>query len=166
MTAVLERLLGCETPRIFTPPRRELTAETTHGFACIAFAEQVLGLRLFPWQRWLLLHALELNEDGTYRFRYVVVLVGRQNGKSLVLLILALWHIYALDSRMVIGTAQDLARAEKAWEEAVDFAESDEELADLIDKVDRGHPKYLRLVKTDETPWWREYRVATASRRC
>jgi phage terminase large subunit-like protein len=58
----------------------------------IAFAEQMMGLTLFPWQKWLLLHALELNEDGTYRFRYVIVLIARQNGKSLVLLILALWH--------------------------------------------------------------------------
>jgi len=164
-TATGEKLLGCETPRIFTPPRRELTPETTHGFACIAFAEQVLGFTLFPWQRWLLLHALELNEDGTYRFRYVIVLVGRQNGKSLMLLILALWHIYALDSQMVIGTAQDLARADKAWEEAVDFAQSDEELADLIERVDKGHPKILRLAKTEEAPWFREYRVASAGRR-
>jgi hypothetical protein len=55
-------ILGYETPRIFTPPRRELTPETTHGFACIAFAEEVLEVKLFPWQRWLLLHALELDE--------------------------------------------------------------------------------------------------------
>jgi hypothetical protein len=55
-------ILGFETPRIFTPPRRELTEETTHGFACIAFAEEVLEVKLFPWQRWLLLHALELDE--------------------------------------------------------------------------------------------------------
>jgi hypothetical protein len=27
-----------------------------------------------------------------------VVVVGRQNGKSLLMVVLALWHIYALDS--------------------------------------------------------------------
>lgn len=169
-TATAERpevIKGCETPRIFTPPKRELvpgteendyTDRTTDGYAAIAFAE-LLGFRLFPWQKWLLIHALELTEDGLYRFRFVIVLVGRQNGKSLLLLILALWHIYALGSKQVIGTAQDLSRADKAWEEAVNFAEDDEDLAELIEKVDRGHPKYLRLNTGCE------YRVAAASRR-
>lgn len=156
-------ILGCEVPRIYTKSKRELTPDTTHGFACIAFAEEVLGVRLFPWQRWLLLHALELEdtEDGSVqpRFRYVVVSVGRQNGKTLLMLILALWHIYALDSPTVIGTAQDLANAEKAWGEAVEWAQSDEELEELIEKVNQGHPKFMRLVNGCQ------YRVAAASRR-
>lgn len=159
--------LGAEAPRIFTPPRRELTPETTHGFACIAFAEEVLEIRLFPWQKWLLLHALELNDDGLYRFRTVVVEVARQNGKSLLMVVLALWHIYALDSRKVIATAQDLPRAEESWEDAVEWAMSNPELEPLIDGtgekdrsgVKRGHPKRLILENGCE------YRVASASRR-
>lgn len=78
----MSEIKGCETPRIYTPARRELTPATTNGFAAIAFAETMMGLRLFPWQEWLLKHALELNEDGTYRYRYVIVLVGRQAGKA------------------------------------------------------------------------------------
>ncbi len=152
-------ILGCEVPRIFTPPRRELTPDSTHGFAAVAFAEQVLEVRLFPWQRWLLLHALELNEDGSYRFRFLSVNVARQNGKTLVMLILALWHIYALDSPTVIGTAQDLANADKAWGEAVEWAQSDEELGELIEKINLGHPKYMKLVTGCQ------YRVAAASRK-
>ena len=152
-------ILGCEVPRIYTPPLRELTPETTHGFAAIAFAEDVLDVRLFPWQRWLLLHALELNEDGSYRFRFVVTEVARQNGKTMLMLILALWHIYALDSPTVIGTAQDLANAEKAWGEAVEWAQSDEELGELIEKVNQGHPKFMKLVTGCQ------YRVAAASRK-
>jgi hypothetical protein len=153
-------ILGYETPRIFTPPRRELTPATTHGFACIAFAEEVLEVKLFPWQRWLLLHALELDEaTGLYRYRIVVVEVARQSGKTLVMLILALWHIYALDSKMVIGTAQDLTRSEKSWAEAVEWAMENDELAPLIEDVKRGHPKVLTLITGCE------YRVAAASRR-
>ncbi|WP_287004645.1 MULTISPECIES: LAGLIDADG family homing endonuclease [Gordonia] len=74
---------GREEPRVFTPPLRELTRETSHGWAAIAFAETVLGVTLFPWQKWLLIHALELDEVSRYRFRTVVVLVARQNGKAL-----------------------------------------------------------------------------------
>lgn len=158
-------ILGCEAPRILTPPARELTPETTHGFACIAFAEQVLGLSLMPWQRWLLLHALELREDGLYRFRTVVVLVARQNGKTLLMIVLALWHLYALESRTVIGTAQDLANSEKAWAEAVEMAQSEPELADLIEKITLAHPKSLQLVGPEPGVRGPEYRVATSSRR-
>lgn len=158
-------IYGYTEPRIFTPPARELTPETTHGFAAIAFAEQMMGLKLFPWQEWLLKHALELNPDGTYRFRYVIVLVGRQNGKSLVLLILALWHLFALGSKTVIGTAQNLDRSEAAWKEAVEWCEDDEELSELILNVDRGHPKVLEIAPDEELPYRREYRVASASRR-
>ena len=101
-------ILGCEEPRVYTKPKRELTPDTTHGFACIAFAENVLGVTLFPWQRWLLIHALELDGNtDMYRYRYIICSVGRQNGKTMLMLILALWHIYALDSPTVIGTAQD-----------------------------------------------------------
>lgn len=157
------RLLGSEAPRIYTAARRELTPETSHGWACIAFAEDVLEMTLLPWQRWLFIHALELLPSGLYRFRTVVVLVARQNGKTLVMLILALWHLYALCSRTVIGTAQDLANAEKAWAEAVEMARGEPELAELIDKVNLGHPKSMRI-RIDEDRVT-EYRVASASRR-
>lgn len=95
----------------------------------IEFAENTLGIRLLPWQKWLFLHALELRDDGLYRFRTVLVLVARQSGKTFVMLILALCHLYVRGSRTVIGTAQDLANAEKAWGEAVEIAESVPELA-------------------------------------
>ncbi|MCF8605143.1 terminase [Gordonia sp. HY442] len=156
-------LLGCEEPRIFTAPLRPLTPKTSHGFAAIAFAEVVLGLTLFPWQKWLLIHALELREDGTYRFRTVLLLVARQNGKTLIMLVLALWHLYALQSRTVIGTAQDLSNAEKAWAEAVEMAEGEPELAELIEKVTLGHPKSLLVAPSEDR--LAEYRVATASRK-
>jgi hypothetical protein len=153
-------LLGVTEPRIFTPPLGPLTAETSDGYAAIAFAEG-LGYRLFPWQKWLLLHALELDpyDRRLYRFRTVVCEVARQSGKSFAMLILALWHLYARDSRTVLGTAQDLSTSEKTWSEAVEIAQSDEELSALIERIQLGHPKSLKLITGPE------YRVATASRR-
>lgn len=160
----MTQILGCETPRIFTPPLRELTPKTTDGFAAIAFAEELLGISLFPWQKWLLIHALELNDDRTYRFRVVVVEVARQNGKSMILVVLALWHIFARGSRTVIATAQDLATAERAWSMGVEYAQSDDELNDLIEKITLAHPKVL-TVHCPSVGKSCEYRVASASRR-
>jgi phage terminase large subunit-like protein len=56
----------------------------------IEFARLFLGLELRPWQKWLLIHALELTPDGRYRFRKVVIIVGRQNGKTKLIEVLAL----------------------------------------------------------------------------
>jgi hypothetical protein len=55
---------GITTPRIFTPPLRELTPETSNGYAVIEFAEKFLHVHLFPWQKWLLIHGLELLPDA------------------------------------------------------------------------------------------------------
>lgn len=122
-------LLGKTEPRIWTKPLRELTAETSHGFSVISFASVILGIELYPWQQWLLIHALELNEDGTYRFRKIFVLVGRQNGKTTLLTVLTLWWLF-MDSEsfpehlpaeefLILGTAQNLDLAEEAWNSAL-----------------------------------------------
>lgn len=152
--------LGSETPRIFTPPLRKLTPETSAGFECIEFAEQVLGILLFPWQRWLLIHALELRPDGTYRFRTIVLLVARQNGKSTLLAVLSLWRMYVDGAPLVIGTAQNLDVAEELWEFALGLAESVPELAAELDTPIRTNgKKTMRLLSGER------YKVAAASRR-
>src|SRR5438128_1399318 len=124
-----EKLYGCEVPRIFTPPLRELTPATSKGFECIEFAEDVLGIELLPWQKWLLIHALELAADGSYRFRTVVLLVARQNGKSTLMQVLSLWRMYLDAARLIIGTAQNLDIAEEQWQGAVELAEGVPDLA-------------------------------------
>jgi hypothetical protein len=144
-----------------------LTPQNSLGFSAIAFAEKMLRIKLFPWQRWLLIHGLELNPDGSYRWRIVIVEVARQNGKTLVEIVLALWHMYALRSHTVIGTAQNLDNAEKAWKEAVSLAQSDEELAELIpnDGIYLGHPKQFMIVHNEDgQELTSEYRVTADGR--
>ena len=152
-------LLGSEVPRLFTPPARELTPETTRGFEAIDFAEQVLGLVLLPWQRWLLLHLLELTEGGAYRFRTALVLCARQQGKSTLLQVLALWRLYVDRAGLVIGTAQNLNMAEETWDGAVSMAEGTPDLAAELDHVSRVNgDKFMRLTTGEQ------YRVTTATR--
>ena len=122
-------LLGKTEPRLFTPPARPLTRQTSRGFEVIEFAEQVLGLPLFPWQQWLVKHALELDETGGPRFRTVLVLVARQNGKTTLLSVLNLWRMFVNGDRLILGTAQDLDVAKEAWQATVDLAQSVPDLA-------------------------------------
>jgi hypothetical protein len=138
--------IGHEVPRVWTKPLRELTPETTMGFALIAFAE-MLGVPLLAWQQWLALHMLELNEDGTFRFRTVVLLVARQNGKSTFAQVLALFFMYVVEVPLVLSTAQNLDVAEEVWQGGVEMAEGDDELVLQIDRVVKVNgKKALELV--------------------
>jgi hypothetical protein len=158
-TGTVAPLVGCEVPRLSTPPARELTPETTRGYEAIAFAEEVLGLTLMPWQRWVLLHGLELAEDGTFRFRTLLVITSRQAGKSTLLQVLALWRMYVDGAPLVLGSAQNLALAEETWSGALDMAEAVPELAAEVAQVSRTNgDKFMRLTSGER------YKVAAATR--
>lgn len=55
-------LRGKTEPRIWTPPLRPLTPDTTLGYDVIEFAEEQLGVTL-PWEKWLFIHGLEIIGD-------------------------------------------------------------------------------------------------------
>ena len=153
-------LTGSEIPRLMTPPARTLTPVTSRGFEAIEFAEDVLGLTLMPWQRWALIHGLELAEDGSFRFRTLLVLCARQQGKTTLMQALALWRIYVDRAGLVVGSAQNLAMAEETWDGAVSLAEGVPDLATELAQVSRTNgDKYLRLTTGER------YRVTAATRR-
>ena len=128
-------LMGVTEPRVFTPPLRELTPDTSLGFSVIQFAQEILGEDLLPWQEWFLIHALELKLDGTLRFKTVLLMVARQNGKTHLIKILILWRLFVLQAALVIGAAQSLGDAEDVWEEVVRRAEDVPLLAEQIKRV-------------------------------
>lgn len=168
------RRRGSTAPRIYTPPLRELTPKTTLGFAAIKFAKDVCGIDLYPWQEWLLVHALELAPgltsttlhkrgrlDPIFRFRKVIVLVARQNGKSTLSQILSLFFLTVLGTDLVLGTAQDLDTAKEVWQGAVDIAQESPELAPLI----KGTPRTTNGQIMLELTTGERYKVKAANRR-
>jgi phage terminase large subunit-like protein len=160
VVASLRDLVGHEEPRIFTPSLAPLTWETSRGFECIEFAEEVLGVRLLPWQKFALVHALEVLPDQSFRFRTVLLLVARQNGKSTLMQVLSLWRMFVDGAPLIIGTAQNLDIAEEVWMGAVEMAESVPELRVEIENVNRTNGK-----KALELTGGSRYKVQTASRR-
>jgi len=117
-------LFGRTEPRLFTPSLRELTPETSYGFAVIRFADKVLGQPLDPWQQWIVIHAGELLPDGRPRFRRVLLLVARQNGKTHLLKVLVLFWMFAEKWPNILATSSSLAMAKELWD-AVDGAVQD-----------------------------------------
>jgi hypothetical protein len=154
-------LIGSAEPRVWTPPLRELTPETTLGFEVIAFARDVLGIELLPWQEWLFIHGLELRPDGNYRFRTVLVLVARQNGKTTALKVLALWRLIMDQARLVLGTSTNLDYARESWEGCVEIAKGSDALVNEFQWPERRTNGEQTLTTIDGA----RYKIGTATRR-
>ena len=122
---MVAKIYGKTEPRIWTKPLRELTPETSRGFEVVNFARKILGVELYPWQRFLLIGALETMPDGQYRFKRVVVLCSRQQGKTMLASVLAAWWLFVDSKRhpdmvppvkfKVVGVAQNLDIAREPW---------------------------------------------------
>lgn len=158
-----EPILGSVTPRLWTPPLRELTPETSAGFHQIDFARDWLGRPADPWQEWLLIHAGELLPDGRPRFRIVLVLVARQNGKTELLVILSAYWQFVQAVPLILGTSTKLDYARESWDKAVKLVESAPapELAEL-----RGPKKWTREANGEQVSWTIEgsrYKIAASN---
>ncbi|YCK35162.1 hypothetical protein ACNF49_14065 [Actinomadura sp. ATCC 39365] len=137
-----------------------LTPATSSGFSAVEFGQDVIGIRPLPWQRWLLIHAHELRWDGKFRFRTVLVLIARQNGKTTIVEVKNLWKMFVLGVGLVIGTAQNLDISEESWDRAVEIVEGTPELAAEVAHVDRTNgKKAIRLAGGSR------WKIAAASRR-
>lgn len=172
-------LRGSTTPRIYTPPLIKgppgpcgcgcaLTRDTSLGFSAVDFATEVLGVEPLPWQRWLLIHSMELRRDKRFRFRTLLVLVSRQNGKTTIVEVKNLWKMFVLRVPLVIGTAQNLDIAEESWDKAVEIAEAIPDLAQDIKHVDRTNGKKALKIggkNDDGTEWGSRWKIAAASRK-
>jgi hypothetical protein len=146
--------VGRPEPRLATEPLRELTPATSKGYALIEFATK-LGVELLPWQRNAAIRALELNPDGSYRFRTILILVGRQSGKTTLLKVWALWRMYADGARLVLGSAQNLDIAREAWLGSVDLA---------LDQALPGKARYSNGEQCWTTADGARYRIAATTR--
>lgn len=137
---------GFTEPRVVTTPLCELTPSTSRGFEVIDFAHDVLNVALFPWQRSLLIRMLELDSFGLLRFRKALVIVGRQNGKTLIAAVLAAYWLYVDAGRwpgqlpeqnfIVVGAAQKLDIAMKPWKQVRRWGAPDDlKVGIAIDRV-------------------------------
>lgn len=106
--------MGHTEARIFTPPLVDIMLpENSYGHAVIRFASNILKQPLDPWQEWLVLRAGELLADGRPRFRQVLVLVARQNGKTFLMQVLAAYWLFVECCRMILGMSSNLQLAKE-----------------------------------------------------
>lgn len=122
-------LLGKTEPRLWTPPLRDLNPDTSYGFDVIEFAKEI-GHPLLPWQEFAVIHGGELLEDGRPRFRVVVLLVARQNGKTELPVVLSIYWQFRQKLPLIVGTSTQLSYAKESWTKAVNLVGRTAVLAD------------------------------------
>ncbi len=113
----MSELQGSREPRISSRSRG-----VTRGPELIAFAASH-GVTFLPWQEELALRALEVDDSGAWRYRTIVVCVGRQSGKTTFCKVLALWRMLEHPGTLVVGAAQSLDISREAWAGAVEIAQ-------------------------------------------
>jgi phage terminase large subunit-like protein len=157
---------GHTVPRIWTPPLRELTPDTSYGFAVIEFARDFLHEPLDPWQEWLVIHIGELLPDGRPRFKQALIIVARQNGKTHLLRILALFWLFWEQWELILGTSTNLSVAREAWDKAVQTAETNPVLRQWMPPkgVRRANGEQTLSALRDDGPNGR-YLIAASNRR-
>lgn len=157
-------MTGKTEPRLYTKELRPLTEETSLGYACIEYATKILRKKLYPFQEWALIHALEIEGslDGEWRFRYRIILfmIARQNGKTVLSEVIASFFLNVLMVEDVFGTSLSLEKAEEVWEEVIKDQERYPELSKAIARISRTNGK-KRLDLTGD----RSYKVGAPSRR-
>lgn len=117
----------------------ELTPSTSEGFGVAVFARDVLGEPLDDWQRWTAIHGLELLPDGRPRFRRLLLIVARQNGKSHLLRVMILYKLFVSRVDLVLGTSTKLEHAVTLWEQTVRLVQRHRLLSPEITKPRFGN---------------------------
>lgn len=153
---------GRVEPRLWTPPLRDLTdPDASWGWEFIAFCAAI-GWPLDPWQQWLAVHLGELFPDGSPRYRKAIILIGRQNGKTVFARLLILYWMWVDVAPEILATSTDRAGAKRSWLKVVAMAEKSEALRDDLD------PRHTALQIGEEDFWNRlgsHYRFAAPTRR-
>lgn len=155
---------GKTEPRLYTPELRELTEKTSLGFACIEYATSVLRKKMYPWQEWALIHSLEivggLETSWHFRYRTILFLISRQNGKTVLSEVIASFFMNVLMVPNIFGTSLSLEKAEEVWEAVIRDQEDYPELSGDITRISRTNGK-----KRLELTSGRQYKVGAPSRR-
>jgi hypothetical protein len=94
----------------------------SYGPEARGWIRQYLGNELRPWQAYALERVLEHREDGSLRWRRVIITVSRQSGKSVLARGLCGWRVGAADlfgePQLILHVANLRSTAGMIWKEA------------------------------------------------
>jgi hypothetical protein len=119
----------------------------------IEHARDVLRHPYDPWQDWAVIHAGELLPDGRPRFRIVIIMVARQNGKTELPVVLSTYWQFIEQVPLILGTSTKLDYAKESWDKAVKLINKCEDPYIL---AQRGSSRWTRDANGEQESWTRE----------
>jgi hypothetical protein len=126
------------------------------------FAADVVGVDFHPYQQWLSVHAGELLADGRPRFRRLLIMIARQNGKSLWAKVLILYWLFIEEQRKVLATSTNRDYARVAWYETLGMIKDCDWLAKRLDTKRTTFATGSEVITTTEGM---QYKFAASNRR-
>lgn len=81
---------------------------------------------------WLAIHLGELFPDGSPRYRKAIILVARQNGKTIFTRLLILYWMFIERVAEIVATSTDRGAAKRSWLKVIDMAEKTPLLAGAL----------------------------------
>lgn len=126
------------------------------------YAATALHRPMLPWQRHALIHGGELLPDGRPRFRILLNIVARQNGKTEMPAVLAPFWLLVDGFRLVLGTSTKLEYAKDTWDKTRLLLKDSPPLRDLM-----GAPRWYVRGNNLTDMWTADerghYRIAAAN---
>ncbi|QRV71427.1 terminase large subunit [Corynebacterium phage CL31] len=104
-------LSGKQAPMLL----REAAGDHEHGRKNIELSKRA-GVKPMPWQENEINAINATNPDGSWTHSDAILVVPRQNGKSLIVALIVLYRIFVLGQN-VLFTAQQWETAKELWEE-------------------------------------------------
>jgi hypothetical protein len=126
-----------------------LDRDSSYGFEVIDFARDVLDHPLLPWQEVAVIRGGELLPDGRPRFRIVLLLVSRQNGKTELPVVLSVYWQFKRRFPIILGTSTQLKYAKESWRKAVNLVRRTRA---LDDQHEPGR-KWIRQTNGEVESW-------------
>ena len=126
---------GAQRPRVELVPT---AAFTDLGDDAVALCEAV-GLRLDPWQEYVVRGMLGERLDRRFSAPQVGVVVPRQQGKGVILEARALAGLFLLEERYIIWTAHELKTAQAAFLRLRGWIDGSPELSAMVRQMYTGN---------------------------
>ena len=121
-------------------------------------------MELYPWQEWELIHSMEiigaLKGEWRFRFRIVVDMISRQNGKTVLSKVKASFFLNVLGVENIFGTSLSMDKAEETWEAVIEDQETIPVLAAEIKNIARKNGGKKLVLNGN-----RSYKVGAPTRR-
>lgn len=119
-------LTGKQTPMNL----REAPGDHEHGRKNIELSRRA-GVKPMPWQENEIRAINATNPDGTWTHSDAILIVPRQNGKSLIVALIVIYRIFVLKQN-VLFTAQQWETAKELWEQTWTIVKSRRFLMKLV----------------------------------